>query len=67
MATMKTSALALMIALAGAPVLAQTTEPPATEAPAEADAAGADGLSMGTELAGSKVGDGVIEKWRRFE
>lgn len=71
MATTKTSALALILALAGVPALAQTTEAPATEAPAEApaDAAGVDGLSMGTELAGSNVGDtytsGTFEAWEQ--
>jgi len=60
MAKTKISALALIMALCTSPVLAQTTEAPA-EAPAEGevtgDAASPDGLSMGTELGGNKVGD----------
>ncbi len=68
MAKIKMTALTLTQALAFAllamPLAAQTTEAPATEAPAieapAGDSATADGLSMGTELAGSAVGDTYV-------
>jgi len=60
MAMTKTTALALFLALAASPMMAQTTEAPAADdvevTETVADAATADGLSMGTEIGG---GDGV--------
>ncbi|MCX7288850.1 MAG: invasion associated locus B family protein [Rhodobacterales bacterium] len=69
---------ALAVALMALPLAAQTTEAPATEAPAgeapatDAPAEGAvtsDGLSMGTEVAGSAVGDTYVaasfEAWEQ--
>jgi invasion protein IalB len=72
MAKTKTTALALLFALAAAPLMAQTTEAPATEPAGEvaADAATGDGLSMGTEVAtGNAVGDTYVaasfEAWEQ--
>jgi invasion protein IalB len=73
MAKTKTTALALILALAALPLAAQTTEAPPAEAPAEesvaADAATGDGLSMGQEVAGNGVGEtyvaGNFEAWEQ--
>ncbi|MBA3908778.1 MAG: invasion associated locus B family protein [Rhodobacter sp.] len=70
MAKTKTTALALILALAAAPLMAQTTEAPATEEAAPADAATAEGLSMGAELGtGDQVGDtytaATFEAWEQ--
>jgi invasion protein IalB len=56
MAMNKTPALALILALLAQPILAQTTEEAPAEAGVSADAATAEGLSMGTEIGGN---DGV--------
>ena len=58
MAKTTSTALALILALAAAPVIAQTTEeaPQAEEAAPAADAASSDALAMGQEVGG---GDGV--------
>ncbi len=76
MANTKTTALALMLALAAGPLFAQTTDAPA-DAPAAAegtaapaDGASLDGLSMGTEVStGNEIGDTYIaanfEAWEQ--
>lgn len=71
MAKTKTTALALLLALAAPPLFAQTTEAPATEeAQPPADGVSADGLSMGTELGGgNQVGStytaATFEAWEQ--
>jgi invasion protein IalB len=64
MAKTTTTALALILALAAAPLLAQTADAPATEDPttetAPADGISADGLSMGAEIGG---GDQIGETY----
>ena len=74
MAKTKTLTLALLLALAGAPLLAQTAETPAPDTavdPAAAtDGVTPDGLSMGTELStGNALGDtyvaGTFEAWEQ--
>ena len=52
MATTKTSALALILALATSPLMAQTTETPVEVPVVAADAITDDGLSMGVDLGG---------------
>lgn len=72
MAKIKMTALALFhviaVALFAMPLAAQTTDAPAAEVPA-GDAATADGLSMGTELGASAVGDTYVaasfEAWEQ--
>lgn len=53
MATTRTSALAIMLALLTSPLMAQTTETPVEVPVVAADAVTADGLSMGVELGGA--------------
>ncbi|WP_135448660.1 MULTISPECIES: invasion associated locus B family protein [Tabrizicola] len=69
MAKTTTSALAFILALAALPLAAQTTEEAPTEAPAAADSATPEGLSMGQEVAGSGVGDTYVaanfEAWQQ--
>jgi invasion protein IalB len=69
MAMTKHFPLALLLALAPLSAVAQTTTDPATEAP-PADAAVADGLSMGTEIGaenglGSTYTAASFEKWEQ--
>jgi invasion protein IalB len=71
--TMTALSHAFAFALMAMPLAAQTTDAPATDAPATeapaADSATADGLSMGTEVAGSAVGDTYVaasfEAWEQ--
>jgi len=56
MATTKTSVLALILALATSPLMAQTTETPVEVPVVAADAVSEDGLSMGVELGGAEPG-----------
>lgn len=69
MAKTKTSAFALILALAALPLAAQTTEEAPAEAPVAANEATPDGLSMGQEIAGSGVGDTYVaatfEAWEQ--
>ena len=67
MAKTTSTALALILALAAAPVIAQTTEEPAkTDGTAPADAAAADNLAMGQEV-GAKDGPGSTYTAANFE
>jgi len=69
MAKTTTPALALILALAALPIAAQTAEEAPAEAPVAADAATADGLSMGLEVSESDLGDtyvaGTFESWEQ--
>ncbi len=56
MATTTTSALALILALATSPLMAQTTETPVEVPVVAADAVTDDGLSMGVDLGGTAPG-----------
>lgn len=53
MAKTTSTALALILALAATPLMAQTEAAPATEEPAPADAAAAENLAMGQEVGGA--------------
>ena len=53
MATTKTSVLALILALATSPLMAQTTETPVEVPVVAADAVTEDGLSKGVALGGA--------------
>jgi invasion protein IalB len=66
MATTKLFSLALLLALAPLPALAQTTEAPAEDA---ADASAANGLSLGTEVGSDGLGEtytaASFEEWQQ--
>jgi invasion protein IalB len=70
MAKTTSTALALLFALAAAPLMAQTAEAPATEDAAPADAASADNLALGQEIGaadgpGSTYSAATFEAWEQ--
>ena len=67
MATTKTSVLALILALATSPLMAQTTETPVEVPAVAADAVTEDGLSMGVDLGGAPGAPYTVAKFEAWE